>query len=81
MGSAILAAAVPWTFWLAVPLVVTALVTVAAIGVGYHRKVLLPTFQRERFERERGRATAATDPQAGNVMRALRSTGPRARAA
>lgn len=51
--SMVLAAAEPWTYWLAPPLLVAELVLILGLATGYYRKVLVPSYQRQLYEEQR----------------------------
>ena len=56
IGTVLLAAAKPWTYWLAPLLLIAALVTVLVLAVGYYRKVLVPGYQWRLWEEQRRRS-------------------------
>ena len=51
--SMVLAAARPWTYWLAPPLLVAELVLIVGLAIEYYRKVLVPSYQRQLYEEQR----------------------------
>ncbi len=53
MVSMVLAAAKPWTYWLAPPLLVAELIVIVGLAIGYHRKVVVPRYQRQLYEQQR----------------------------
>lgn len=65
--SIILAAAKPWTYWLAPALLIAALVLIAGIAIGYYRRVAVPAFQWRLHEEQRRLAEARR--QQGSVRR------------
>ncbi len=50
--SMVLAAARPWTYWLALPLLVAELVLIVGLAIEYYRKVLVPSYQRQLYEEQ-----------------------------
>ncbi len=48
----VLAAAKPWTYWLALPLLGTAITLIAALAFGYYRKVLVPRYEWSLYEHQ-----------------------------
>ncbi len=51
--SMVLAAAKPWTYWLAPPLLGAELILIVGLAIGYYRKVVVPSYQRQLYEQQR----------------------------
>ncbi len=64
--SMVFAAARPWTYWLAPPLLVAELVLIVGLAIGYYHKVLVPTYQRQLYE-EQHRAEQLSNGGAATV--------------
>ncbi|HVM01606.1 MAG TPA: hypothetical protein VM263_02970 [Acidimicrobiales bacterium] len=48
----VLAAAKPWTYWMAPPLLLVNVLVLLAVLVGYYRKVAVPRYQWTHYEAE-----------------------------
>lgn len=60
--SFVLAAAKAWTYWFAPALLITALLLVVGIAVGYYRRVAVPGFQWRLHEEQRRVAELRRQP-------------------
>lgn len=65
----LLAAAKPWTYWLAPPLLIGTIVLIVVLHVGYYRKVVVPAHLWRLEDQKRRR-----DPEATADVRPLRRT-------
>lgn len=79
--SIVLAAAKPWTYWFAPVLLVAALLIIAAIGVGYYRRVAVPAFQWRLHEEQRRLAELRRQRGTGHRLPERGSSTPSAKAA
>lgn len=76
--SVVLAAARPWTHWLAVPLLVGSVIYLVAIGIGYYRKVQVPWYlwTRRQEQQRRHQVVQLHPAHESRVLRRPRPDAP-----
>ncbi len=79
--SIVLAATKPWTYWFAPVLLITALVLIVGIAVGYYRRVAVPAFQWRLHEEQRRLAELRRQPGTVHRLPGRRASTPSVKAA